>query len=208
VPRPPGIRQSHEAAASDAEYFEQALAAGTTPNGVFGAKVLWHQFEHLLVQLRRVQGNGLSDPELLRRTFPDLRYIFLTRRDKLRQAISYDRAIRSGAWWSIAAPADPQTPALPSVSAPSFVFETIDDWVTRLSEFEAHWRRHFQRIKVEPYEVAYEDLAEDYESTVHAVLRHLELPLSEGRKVAPPRLRKQADPVTEEWVRRYQELKR
>ena len=90
------------AIASDAEYFEKALAAGTTPNGVFGAKVLWHQFEHLLVKLRRIQGNGLSDLELLDRTFPDLRYIFLTRRDKIRQAISYDRAIRSGVWWSIA----------------------------------------------------------------------------------------------------------
>ena len=180
--------------ASDAEYFEQALAAGTTPNGVFGAKVLWHQFEHLLVKLRLIQGNGLSDLELLRRTFPELRYVFLTRRDKIRQAISYDRAIRSGVWWSISAHSDQQSPT------PPFVFENIDDWVTRLTEFESNWRRHFKRIGVEPFEVTYEDLAEDYESTVHAVLRYLNLPDSEKCTVAPPRLRKQADAITEEWV--------
>ena len=56
--------------------------------------------------------------------------------------------------------------------------------------------------------MAYEDFAESYESTVHAILRYLDLPDSEGCKVAPPRLRKQADLVTEEWVRRYRELKR
>jgi LPS sulfotransferase NodH len=191
------------AIATDAEYLEKVLAAGTTPSGVFGAKVLWHQLEHLLAKLRLIQGNGLSDPELLRRTVPDLRYIFLTRRNKIRQAVSYDRAIRSGVWWSISANVDEQT----SVPAPPFVFETIDDWVTRLTEFELNWRRHFRCLGIEPYEVAYEDLAEAHESTVHAVLCYLGLP-TEGHKVATPRLRKQADAVTEEWVERYQELKR
>ena len=173
------------AVASDAEYFEKALAAGTTPNGVFGAKVLWHQFEHLMVKLRLIQGNGLSDLELLRRTFSDLRYVFLTRRDKIRQAVSYDRAIRSGVWWSVSANAYPQTSAPPSAPAPLFAFEKIDDWVTRLTEFESNWRRYFKRIGVEPFEVAYEDLVENHESTVHAILRYLDLPISEARSVAP-----------------------
>ena len=61
---------------SDAEYFRRALAAGTTPNGVFGAKVLWHQLDNLLAKLRLIQGNGLSDPDLLARTFPGLRDVF------------------------------------------------------------------------------------------------------------------------------------
>ena len=194
------------AVASNAEYIEKALAAGTTPNGVFGAKVLWHQLEHLLEKLRLIQGNGLSDLELLRRTFPDLRYVFLTRKDKLRQAVSYDRAIRSGIWWSIPVNAGPPTSESPSVPAPPFTFETIDDWVIRLTEFESNWRRHFKRIGVEPFEVAYEDLSESYEPTVLAILRYLDLPLSEARKVAPPRLQKQADRVTEEWVQRYREV--
>ena len=196
------------AVASNAEYLEMALAAGTSPNGVFGAKVLWHQFEHLLVKLRLIQGNGLSDLDLLHRTFPELRYVFLTRRDKIRQAVSYDRAIRSGVWWSISANAYHQTPTPGLVPAPPFAFEKIDEWLTHLIEFESNWRRHFKRIGVEPFEVAYEDLTASYESTVRAILRYLDLPFAVGREIAPPRLRKQADEVTEEWVRRYQELKR
>jgi len=198
-----------QAIKSTTEYFEQVLAAGTTPNGVFGAKVLWHQFLHLMAQLRLIQGKGRSDLDLLRHTFPDLRYVFLTRGDKVRQAVSYDRAIRTGVWWSIGTNAggNRQPPAPAAVPSPPFDFEQIDDWVTRLTEFETSWRRHFQRLGVEPFEVAYEDFVGSYESTVLAILRYLDLPVSEALKVAPPRLRKQADLVSEEWVRRYQELK-
>jgi len=191
------------------EYYERVLAAGKTPNGVFGAKVLWHQFEPLMVKLRQIEGDGLSDLELLRYMFPDVRYVFLTRKDKIRQAVSYDRAIRSGVWWSIPTHADDnrQTTAPASGTATPFDFEQIDAWVTRLTEFESKWRCHFKRMGVQPFEVAYEDLVGSYESTVLAILDYLDLSISAKVKVAPPRLQKQADDVTEEWVRRYQELK-
>ena len=201
---------SQQAIASDTEYYEKVMMAGTTSNGVFGAKILWHQFEHLMRKLRLIEGHGVSDLELLRRTFPDMCYVFLTRKDKIRQAISYDRAIRSGVWWSISAEANGngESPTPTSVLAPPFDFDQIDEWVTRLTEFESNWRRHIKRTGIEVVEVAYEDLVESYESTILTVLRFLDLPVSAGMRVASPRLQQQADDVTEEWVRRYQALKR
>ena len=86
--------------AANTEYFEKILSEGTTPNGVFGAKVHWYQFVHLTSKLRMIQAYGLSERELLRHTFPDLRYVFLTRRDKVRQAVSYYRATHTDVWWS------------------------------------------------------------------------------------------------------------
>ena len=185
------------------------MTAGTTPNGVFGAKVLWHHFEHLLVMLRHTEGHDLPDLELLRRTFPDLRYVFLTRRDKVRQAVSYDRAIRSGVWWSISAEANEvgKLPSPASVMPPPFDFDQIDEWVTRLTEFESNWRRHIKRTGIEVFELAYEDMVDNFESTVLTILHYLGLPISAGTRVAPPRLERQADFVTEEWVRRYHALK-
>jgi LPS sulfotransferase NodH len=191
--------------APNAEYLESVMAAGTTKNGVFGAKVLWHQFAHLVSKPREIEGSTASGAELLRRMFPDLRYVFLTRRDKIRQAISYDRAIRSGVWWSIRH-GDEQTPA-PNALPPPFDFEQVDGWVSRLSQFETSWRRHFQRVGVTPFEIAYEDLVLAYESTVLAILSYLELPIADDLIIAPPRLEKQADDVTEEWVERYKRLK-
>jgi LPS sulfotransferase NodH len=188
---------------SDADSFEKIFAAGTTPNSVFGAKVLWHQFEQLLAQLRLLQGTGLPHIERLNRVFPNLRYVLLTRRDKVRQAISYDRAIRSGVWWSVASPTETQE----SASPPEFVFENIDNWVTRLTEFDACWRRLFKRIGVSALELCYEDLADNCESSVRAVLQHLELPQWDVCPIAPPRLRIQSDAITEDWLERYRQIR-
>jgi LPS sulfotransferase NodH len=194
---------------SDAEYYERVLEAGTTSNGVFGAKVLWHQFVHLLDRLRVIEGLGVPALELLRLTFPELRYVLLTRRDKVRQAISYDRAIRSGVWWSIGAHADGngEAPARTGPTAPTFDFNLIDDWVTRLTEFDANWRCHFRRIGVAPFEVVYEDLVDNLESTVLEIIRYLDLPTSTQIRAAQPRFQKLADDITDECVRRYQDLK-
>jgi LPS sulfotransferase NodH len=128
----------------------------------------------------------------------------LTRRDKIRQAISYDRAIRSGHWWSIAATADGN--GQPQV-LPPFDFEQIDLWVMRLCQFESCWRRHFKRMGVVPFEIAYEDLVAGYDGTISAILGFLDLPFSKDLIVAPPRLERQADRITEEWVLRYRRIK-
>ncbi len=88
-------------ARSHAEYFPKVLTFGSTPNGVFGAKVIWPQFEHLTAALRLNDKSGMCDRDRLARTFPDLRYIFLTRSDKVRQAVSYDRAIQTDVWHSV-----------------------------------------------------------------------------------------------------------
>ncbi len=158
---------------SDAEFFAKVLPAGTTSNGVFGAKVHWHQFEHLVGKLRVVHGEGpLLD--LLARAFPDLRYVFLTRRDRIRQAVSYHRAIETNTWRTVAG--DEAGGRDASRPPPRFDYERIDHWVTRLSEFEAYWRRHFERAGVRPLEVTYEELVEAHEPTVRSVLGYLELP--------------------------------
>ncbi len=185
---------------SERNYLETVLAAGTTSNGVFGAKVFWQQFEDLLSKLRRIHGFGRTDAEVLNLTIPNLRFVFLTRRDKLRQAISYDRAIRSGVWWSLADSVQQATQTEP----PEFSAELIEHWVARFTDFENHWRRVFKRFQIEPIEVSYEDLCRDYESTIRAVLRSLEVPNYEDLVIANPRLHKQADSVTEEWANRFE----
>jgi LPS sulfotransferase NodH len=189
---------------SDAEFFGKILAEGTSPNGVFAAKVHWHQFEYLAGKLRAVHDDGPL-LNLLGRTFPDLRYVFLTRRDKIRQAVSFYRAIETNIWWKVRAEAPASWDALPP--APPFNYEQIDHWVTRLADFESSWRRHFELAGVTPFEVAYEDLLGAYESTVLSILRYLELPITNGLPVAPPRLEKQADEISQEWVDRYREMR-
>ena len=64
-----------------------------------------------------------------------------------------------------------------------------------------------RRAGVTPFEVAYEDFLEAYEPTVLSILRYLDLSFTDELGVAPPRLERQADEVSLEWVRRYREMR-
>ncbi len=194
-------------ARSHAEYFTKVLPFGSTSNGIFGAKVIWPQFEELTATLRSIHGGGISDAELLGRTFPGLRYILLTRRDKLRQAISYDRAIRSGTWHAVRDNEHDGPPRLVPEAGelPDFDFNRLDYFVQFFNKCESSWRSFFARAGVEPLEVVYEDLAGAYESTVLAVLRYLGVKIPAQFVLAPPRLQRLSDSCSEDWVRRYRE---
>ena len=160
---------------------------------------------HLRAKLRLILGPGTTNFERLHRAFPDPRYIFLTRRDKVLQAVSYARARQTNRWHSLA-PDEQQNPETP-LPTPTFDVDEINRWVSRFTDDEMHWRRFFERAGVEPFEVVYEEFAESYESTVLAMLRHLDIALPEGTTVTPPRLRKLGDELSAEWCKAYRTWK-
>ena len=72
----------------------------TTPNGVFGAKIMWPYMAGLvdgLSTIPRHQGT-VAPNDLLAQAFPGLRYVWLRRMDKVRQAVSLWRAIQTWHW--------------------------------------------------------------------------------------------------------------
>ena len=199
---------------SYADYLPRMLDLGSTPNGVFGVKCHWYQFAQMPAKLGRVPGcAGLETPELLAELFPGLRYVWLTRRDKARQAVSLYRARRTGQWWQIAGyqPFSPAPASTESGSPAAPPFELDFAAIERLEriavEQEAKWREHFDRAGVEPLVVAYEDLVEAFDPQVRRVLSFLDVEIPEGLCIET-RLRRQADALSEEWVERYVATKR
>src|SRR3954470_11984778 len=80
-------------------YLDCVLEQGTTPNGVFGAKLMWGYLGDFADLLRGIEGMaGLAVPDLLDRAFPALRYIQITREDKIRQAVSLWKAVQTQGW--------------------------------------------------------------------------------------------------------------
>jgi LPS sulfotransferase NodH len=80
------------------ELLERVRQKTTTPNRVFGIKVMSGGYLENLVD--EVQGLSPGSPldEALTTAFPNLKLVFLTRRNKIRQAVSHWRAIRSELW--------------------------------------------------------------------------------------------------------------
>ncbi len=189
---------------SYADYVVRVILAGTTPNGVFGCKIVWHQFEKFIPKLRQLPGLAqIPTSTLLKSIFPNLHYIWLTRRDKVRQAISYAKALQTEVWFLKDRPPTPR-------KAPEFDMETIERLLQKTDAEEAAWKEYFKECGVQPFEVVYEDLVcshEQYEQIIRRVLHYLEIPIPDGLRIPEPRYKKQADDDSEEWVKQYLHLK-
>ena len=74
-------------------YLDHLKRRATNRHGVFGTKVMWAQFDAVLRRLRELPDfRSLGELDTLKAVFPEPTFLFLTRTDKLRQAISFYRA--------------------------------------------------------------------------------------------------------------------
>ena len=173
--------------------------APKTPNGVFGAKVMWGYFNGFLDSLRDVHGNAvMSSRAVLERTFPGLRgWILLVRRDKVRQAVSLWKAMQTSTWRRDAGDGHLVAEDL------RYSFDGLDHLVRQFAEHEQEWRWFLRDHGIAPYEIAYEDVVTDYEGSALAIVDLLGIPRPATVDFAPRRMERQADAVSEEWVSRY-----
>jgi trehalose 2-sulfotransferase len=179
------------------DHLDRSFRLGTTDNGVFGAKLMWRN----LPDLQRLAGElpeyaGLDLHKLIERLFGNASYVWVTRRDKVRQAVSLWRALQTRAWRREHA-GDRQPDDL------RYRFEGIDHLVRRLQADDDGWQDFLRRSEAPVLTVVYEDdLEEDAAGAVRAVLNHIGVPVpTEWR----PRevLGRQADALSDEWVAAY-----
>lgn len=177
------------------DYVARAVRQAMTPNGVCGVKLMIGYLGQFLTKLRetpRFAGRSLRAAEVLGEVFPNLRYIWITRRHKVRQAVSWEKAIQTGAWAH-------GMPARPS----EYSFASLDRRVAEIALQESGWQAFFADHAITPLTVVYEDLEARYEPTARWILDELGIahatPLALGERV----LQRQADEGSEAWVRRY-----
>jgi LPS sulfotransferase NodH len=168
-----------------------------SPNGVFGLKLESADLPELI---RYVAADGSfqgTEDDFLSRLFPGLRYIYLVRQDKTRQALSLLRGLRTHRWMTIS--------TVPEDGDWEPAMERLHAVRTVLIEQEKQWEAFFAQAGTEPYRVSYEDFSRDdhsYRTVIAGVLRHLGV--SATVVLPPPRLNRQADQHTERLARAYQ----
>ncbi len=80
-------------------YVEWAFEAGTTDNGVFGAKLMWGYFGEFVSLLRNIPVyRDVPLAELMPAVFPDLTFVRVVRANKVRQAVSLWKAVQTATW--------------------------------------------------------------------------------------------------------------
>jgi LPS sulfotransferase NodH len=180
--------------------LKEALCKGTTENGVLGTKIMWAYFRDFVRLARRTPGLEHVRPcDVPGAVLPSLRrYVWIRRRDTTRQAVSLWKALQTQQWRR-----DSDEDA--GGRGLRFSFAAVNHLKLRIDEHNAAWQGFFEECGVEPLKVIYEELVEDYERTVLRLLDDIGVPVPENFAVATPKMKRQADDLSEEWVSLYNE---
>jgi LPS sulfotransferase NodH len=179
-------------------YVRRIVEAKTTRNEVFGFKLMSWYLDDFLARLRDAGAFGdaaTNDLTMLRNAFPRLRFVHIMRRHKLRQALSTARALQTGLWKVQEGKA--------ASREPQFDAELIEQSLKEAERQEKIWYTFFQRIGIEPFQVEYEELCQDYEGTIRGVLDFLKISLPRGAQIGPPVTVRQADEISQIWEERF-----
>jgi hypothetical protein len=123
------------------------------------------------------------------------KHIYLTRRDRVGQAISLARAVKTNEWHSSDDP----------VPDPDLTFDEVVSSLHHIHTMEADWETIFTVLQVEPLRLCYEDLIADRSGEFERIRRHLGVrwktdPADIVSAYQP--LRQRHDPI---WLRRLRD---
>ncbi len=194
------------------QYVRDSLEAHASEEGITGVKIMENHFLEFLEHLHRCKGlskslDVKSDLDALRDVFPNVKFIFVTRENKLRQAVSLARAEQSNQWEKHSSSALYLTKQSPKQSAKQRRFSItpfyIRSAIKRAVEREDIWKKFFQENSITPYTVTYEELIEAQSLHTQRILEFLEIPDAFKVAVVPSTLKKQADLYTEFLILYY-----
>lgn len=163
-------------------YLDRVRARRTGPEGWFGLKLHHHHLAAWFLD------RGWDVDELLHVD----RWVAIHRADHLAQAVSWARALQTGAWASWQRP----------WRAPVYDARLIRSRLRAIEQAERGWDAFFVARGIEPLRVSYESLVDDRAGTVRRVLAFLDV--HDAPPLAEPDTRRQADAINLEWIARFQ----
>ena len=187
-----------------AKLQERLWELGSTLNGVFGLKFGMYEpyFSEILNVFRQFPGCPQEDyprPAVWNHAFPNGRHIFMTRRNKVRLAVSWWKAIKTQEWHR-----QTGTPAQATDLQDAYLFDAINHLYIESSMREAGIQEFFSGAGIVPLTIIYEDFIQEYEGTIKRVLTWLGLDVA-SVNIALPHFEQLADHISETWVQRFRE---
>lgn len=180
-----------------------ALQRGTAGTAQFGLRLQRDSFAFFIAQLDRLFPGQQSDAGRIEAAFGHTRFVYLTRQDKVAQAVSLLKARQTGLWHRNADGSDLERVAPPK--EPRYDHDAIAASVAHLSALDASWQRWFADEGLRPLRVSYEDLALRPNTVLADVLIDLGHDPSLAATVDVPTA-KLADAESVAWIDRYRRM--
>lgn len=175
---------------------------GISKNGVFGAKISFYQphNDKIINTLKQFPGGNActNRAELWENAFPNCKHIFMTRRNKIRLAVSWWKAIKTSEFHRIKG----DSPEEVKVEG-EYSYEAINHLLLDSVLREAGIQDFFAEGNIKPLTIVYEDFVREYEKTVYRILDFLNISEAEEINVDAPYYEKLADDLSEKWVQRF-----
>lgn len=185
-------------AADVRDYMDKVVETSTTPNGVFGMKLLASQTEVFMRRAAEHRATPFASlREALESEFPRLRYIWLKRTNTVAQAVSFYRALSTQTWVRLASKPQPQPPK------PVYDRFAIQRCYQDIGASDVYWQGYFSAHNITPLIITYEELIRERDASIQHILRYLNL-ISDIR-IPTPRTEKLADADSVAWEREFRD---
>ncbi len=183
------------------DYVGKLIKTLSTPNNVFGIKITWRQFVHFIKSVSSLsEFSDMKGKEIMDSLFPNLYYIYITRNDKTRQAISYWKALQTGVWTQTSGAIQQQD------FQPIFDYGAINVLLSRINEDEKHIQHFFVENNLKPFKVVYEEFITTYEETSLQILDFLKIQHHKPIKFSR-HMHAQSNKQSEEWLSLFNSIK-
>jgi LPS sulfotransferase NodH len=176
--------QSIDSLLYDRKYMENIILRSATANGVFGTKAQFTAITSFV---------GLARLESL---FPTrLKYLYIDRRDELRQGISLAiaRQTEQFFWYE------------PALREPEYNLDQLRCCLEGIANQKRGWKTYFKERKIEPFRVMYEELIHHRRQIIIATFNYLGVEVPEDFVTPETSLKKQATHINDQWVRLFKE---
>jgi LPS sulfotransferase NodH len=172
-------------ASSPADYLAKLLVCRTSPNGIFGLKSHFHNFAAFL-----------EDYPGFLETLSPVSYIYISREDKIAQAVSMAKAYQTAAWTS-------KMEGVPSASR--YDRALIAKCLEEIEQQETSWLTWFRAHNLEPFKVIYEVLTANTAAVVQDIVEFLNVYDDKPEELVVPAVDKQGDRTNADWIERFKQ---
>jgi len=185
----------------------------TNPNHEFcfySRTVWWFQLKDVFAELRRVSETDFSitDSDLFEHLYPGIKYIYLSRNDKVRLAISEEKAVQIGEF-------EKHNKDAESYDSSGAIYD-FGNLVRRLLyavHADIKWESFFEELAISPLRVCYEDLVADKVGVLRKIASFLGVSTFRQDYISPTSVKKalsadnapvkQSDSVNDEWAAQF-----
>lgn len=174
------------------QLWRSVLRRRCSPNGVFGLKVFPIQLEQLN------HGNAALLEEVLSVMLPrdgERRILYLRRRDRMAQTVSYARASLTGVWR--------KEQEDEGAAPPGYSQDALEAAERGIAFQEEVWARMFSDLRIEPLELWHEDVLADAAATAQRVADYVGIEIDAATAIEVPEIRKQSEGDASAWIEQY-----